>query len=440
MAQTRTQLRQRIGKQLGLKVYTSGTADAGGDTNTLVDAQLGLQADNFYIGAWLYDSANGNEYRITDSSQSSTSVDFRPALSSGSLDNNAFEIHAFQPSKIHEALNETLIDLFQEGLLGRETLVTSLVTGSPGFNQGFELFTSTNAPTGYTVNSGTVTQVYTSNFPFQEARPAAMRINNGAVTVDEESGRFFTDRSGETATLYCWAQTASASTARISLQIDGSENYSSYHTGGGDPELLEVEVTNASTVYDILPKFLSDTSNNADFTHWWIEFQDVPSRLPFPLDLLPEGPDTVEYAQYLEANASTRIAIDHGHLTPTVFDFTRTHANALDYDEAILALPSLVGGKRLYVRGRAPLTEPSADTGVIEVTPQQAQLVAKRAARNLLGSHLGSVPVNVQQAFETRIGWLDQTFEEQSSLFDTNPGAATLPYQGLNSNRANIRF
>ena len=437
MAQTRTQIRRLTTKYLGTKIYVTGTSDTGGGTAELVDSLLGLYEDNRFLGTYLYMVAADADHQVYSSTQSGENVFVRPA-SGASLNSLEYELLPFPAKDIHTNIEKALDELYNENILGREVLLTSLVSGSPGFNQGFELFASTNQPTGYVVDSGTVTQVLTSNFPFHEPRTAACRINNGSITVNEEQGRWFVDHVDQTATLYCWAQTAVASTARISLQIDGTENYSDYHTGGGDPELLSVTVELASTDYDVLPKFLSDTANNADFTHWWVEFQDVPMNLPFPVDLMPNGPESVEIAQYEEANRGTnetpRVAIDHGNLRDIIFDYERMHAEAVDYDEAVLMLQPVIGNRRLYVRGLAPLTKPTSNASVVEVTAQEAILVAKRAAILLLEDEIYRIPARQRERVEEQIDRLRATFNMQAARITKQTDAVPLPWMGLTRN------
>ena len=118
MARTRAQLRELVVAQLGLP-FISGTSDTdAGDSNTLVDTPyLQQYRDDALIGGWVFvsdGSPNFRDLQITNSTQSSGSVNFIPALAAN-VRGRTYEILPFSAKAVHQSIDSAAHSLFDEG-------------------------------------------------------------------------------------------------------------------------------------------------------------------------------------------------------------------------------------------------------------------------------------------------------------------------------------
>lgn len=77
------------------------------------------------------------------------------------------------------------------------------------------------------------------------------------------NAEFYQQFAGRTIALGCWVKTSTASHARLWI-YDGSNHYSSYHSGGGDWEWLELSVEVSETVTDFQVLITADQAPNID--------------------------------------------------------------------------------------------------------------------------------------------------------------------------------
>jgi len=77
------------------------------------------------------------------------------------------------------------------------------------------------------------------------------------------NAEFYQQFAGRTITLGCWVKTSTASHARLWI-YDGSNHYSSCHSGGGDWEWLEVSVEVSGTVTDFQVLIIADQAPAVD--------------------------------------------------------------------------------------------------------------------------------------------------------------------------------
>jgi len=77
------------------------------------------------------------------------------------------------------------------------------------------------------------------------------------------NAEFYQQFAGRTIALGCWVKTSTASHARLWI-YDGSDHYSSYHSGGGDWEWLEVSVEVSGTVTDFQVLIIADQAPAVD--------------------------------------------------------------------------------------------------------------------------------------------------------------------------------
>ncbi|MHA1613320.1 MAG: carbohydrate binding domain-containing protein [Candidatus Thorarchaeota archaeon] len=77
------------------------------------------------------------------------------------------------------------------------------------------------------------------------------------------NAEFYQQFAGRTIALGCWVKTSTASHARLWI-YDGSNHYSSYHSGGGDWEWLELSVEVSETVTDFQVLITADQAPAVD--------------------------------------------------------------------------------------------------------------------------------------------------------------------------------
>ena len=281
-----------------------------------------------------------------------------------------------------------------------------MVAGSPLYNNSFDYWTSTSTPDGWARNgSSTLSkEIWTANTA--EAWQA-LKMTGAAdyVALGEPWKRWLYDFKGHTLTLYCRVLTSTASNARLNLN-NGSDNYSSYHSGNGDWEVLSVEVATVSTDTDLEPRLYTDTTSAAYFSSPWIEGGPLVREYPLPAPLFPTGPDLVTVR-----GGGERADQRHGGRTKPWYSWSWQRQVNPDPDTSsvgLLYFPTPPpGGTRLYLRGRAPLSLPSADTGVIEVTEPESELLASLVAAELLRREQPKVMTNLRAIYQLRINQLE---------------------------------
>src|SRR3990167_6169350 len=321
MARTRTQLRQLVARQIGFDIFTTGTADSGGTTSTLKDSILELREDDYFIGAHVYLTSGTptfTELMVTDSVQSTGVLTTRPTLGAAP-DTLTYEILPFSATEIHQAIEETLWDLFQDGRMQRELWMRGLVTGSPAYNAGFDYWDagSTSIPHGYQFITGSSVSKETTIIGGSDQ---SMKLTSATVRPTQPFRRFLLDSVGETITMYCWVYTTAASNARITLRhVDGGSNTdtsSSYHSGSAGWELLSATVAVPVTVEDIQPIFDSGATISY-FSDWFLVSGQSIAEYPFPIGLLPNGADKVYMTTETAYNQSPNFLRQTGRLKQT---------------------------------------------------------------------------------------------------------------------------
>jgi hypothetical protein len=429
MAQTQTNLRQRTAREIGLSIYRTGTFDgSGGDTVSQGCAALKVLNDNEAIGAWIYPTGGadaGSDFQVTDSVQSTGVLTFRPPASAA-LDGDTFELLPFRASNIHEAINSAIVDLAARDILERKLITRAIVTGSPSYNADFAYWTGTNQPAGYTVNSGTPTL---SRAVFPAHSDQCMLLNAGVVEVDTERARYFNDFYDEEVTLWCWVISDTASESRIGINLDGSTTWSSYHSGDGAPELLSVTVSVGTALNSFIPTF-SNTGDVGYFGDWWLEPSATNiEEYPWVYELAPKGPDEIQILTQSEhdiTNPRTRTAL-RKDASDVDFQYSTNQASSTGVHAFIRGLPH-TQGQRLIIEARAPLSQVSADTDVVEVTERQGRLIAKLAAHELLSDYRNRANPGMARKITDKLKQLEEQIEALEDSITTNEYAADLPW------------
>ena len=425
MAQTYEQIRQLTAKQTGL-FFTTGTADSGGQTTALRDDALTRYGDDRLNGHHILLTSGSPTYTelfIRDFFQADGDVLFRPELA-GAPDSLTYEILPFSGTDFLGAIQSSVLELYDRGLLSRHFWMR-MMGGSPLYNADFSYWSSSTAIDGWTASSSSVARTRASENVALSETSARLHTAVGYLGLDAKWERFLNDLKGDSITLYCWVKCAAGSTARLNLYT-GSNNYSAYHSGGGDWELLHVEVDTNRTDTDIEPLLHIDTTNEAFFNMPWLSCQQTIRSYPFTHQLMPDGPyEILETTMGIEENeiasgsglgtlaqtaSRSRPVLDH-RLVKHHDENTSTQLGIIDFSQSRRA-PS--DGRLMWLRGDGPLTVPtsSLSSDSFEVTESEGLLLATASAINLLQRAVAGAPASTRDTYLSRVQRLADTFDE----------------------------
>jgi len=436
LPRTRTQVRQRVARELGFDVYATGTADSGGSTTTLKDSPLQLREDDFFIGAYVNltsGSPTFTDLEVTDSTQSTGLLTFRPTLGAAP-DTLTYEVLPYSATAIHNAVQDVLNDLFEERKLERQFWLRGLVAGSPTYNAGFDYWDAgvSAVPHGYEAVSGATVA---KNTAITAISDQSMALTSTLVSPTQVFRRYFYDMVGESVTMYCWVYTTAASSGKITLRYtDGGSNTdtsSSFHTGNAGWELLSVTVKVPSTAEDIRPIF-DGGATITYFGDWFILGGQSVYEYPFPVDFAPHGPEKIYLARYQGYNQTPNPLKHHGDVVPWTAQWW------VHQEEAVTTAARRNGylvfddqptpGRRFYIQCRGPLTMPSADANVMEININEEAVIAKRAAIKLLTGSKHRYHQSLQQQIDQRIQRLEL---EVARMMTADARVSVLPWQGF---------
>ena len=382
-------VRQNVAKLI-TEPFVAETADGSGCTSTLIrSAALKAYPSGRFNGQWVLMTAGGDDgaQRMIDTSVV-TNGDLNIVNALGSApDGDTFEIYPVKPDSIKESIVLAGRQLF--GRLQREVVYKDIVAGSPLYNAGFEEEWASGNPTGWAASAVTVAPAVTAPYylPAFGSRSAKLSTAAGYLGVSAEYRVDLLNLRGQHPHLYFWVWCDTASAARIALYDGTTITYSDdHHDGDSQWQLLDVDVAIGEDATDVdVRLYLDNNAATAYFDGGWIENGGIVKRMRCPA-LFPNGPTHIRgYTMSDREDTSPETDL----LYFTGWDIERhEYQNAATIRQNIVwpgrAPPSAY---RLVMTGRAPLTEVSADTDVVEVTTEQSTLLEARAARLLLGRH-----------------------------------------------------
>lgn len=117
MASTLATLRNRL-RVGGRDIAISGTADSGSDIDTVKDADVLVQAENYWAGYWCHiESAGeaapeGESRKVISSDQSETTITVEPFTAAVAA-SDTFTLAVFSNAELLNFLNEAVLDLSQ---------------------------------------------------------------------------------------------------------------------------------------------------------------------------------------------------------------------------------------------------------------------------------------------------------------------------------------
>ena len=123
-SRTREQIRRSIAANLDQP--PSGTVTSNGDATTLVDANY-IGGDDEFNGGWLVFTSGTNDgliRRVTDYTSSTGTFSFKPAATANTQANDTYEFwrSEYPPDRIHEFINQALIQRTPRGLVTDEDI------------------------------------------------------------------------------------------------------------------------------------------------------------------------------------------------------------------------------------------------------------------------------------------------------------------------------
>ena len=123
-SRTREQIRRAVAANLDQ--LPSGIVTGNGSTTTLLDTTL-IGGDDEYNGGWLVFTSGTNDgliRRVTDYTSSTGTFTFTPAASASTATNDTYEFwrSEFPPARIHELINESIIQRTPRGLIHDEDI------------------------------------------------------------------------------------------------------------------------------------------------------------------------------------------------------------------------------------------------------------------------------------------------------------------------------
>jgi hypothetical protein len=422
LARTYEQIRQLTAKQTGLK-FVTGTSDSGGGTTVLTDAALTRYANHEFDGHHLLlltGSPIYTELFITDFFQNEGDVQFRPEEGAAPDDLN-YEILPFSGTDFLRAIQDSILILYDEGVLSRNFNM-GMVGGSPIYNADFSYWTSSSVVDGWTATSSTVGRERASSNLALSETSVQLSGSSGHLDLDAKWQRYLNDFKGDSITLYCMVKTSTASNARIAIYDGSTINYSAYHGGDGDWELLSVEVATTDTDTEFEPRLYMDNAASAYYNMPWLKGGTRATAYPFPHEIMPDGPISMQ-AVRIDVNESEIAAgrgfqkirqHEIGYRNVTGYKTNKHHDENTTTQLGIIDFSS---SRRpptdelfLMLRGDGPLTVPTSalSTDNIEVTESESMLLATTAAIILLEKASSGAPASTRRTYEQRITELEQ--------------------------------
>ena len=405
------------------------TSDSSSTTSTLIDAdQLAQYADNHFIGAWYYSPVDDFDYQITDSIQSSGTINFRPTAA-GAPDSEAYEILPFPGRDIHAAIDHALRDLFAVGKLTRRVYVP-IVTGSPIFNGQPAFWPSSSTLDGWTVSGSTLAQGTAGIDRWVGESVASLTSADGTLALDAEWRRFLADQMPATLKLYAWMRAANPATARVNIVTPGGTTNGTAHSGDGEWEVQRAELSIGADQQEWFPQLerLGAGGADVDFGEVWVEGGGVPLEHPIPIGLLPDGPEEILLSDMNidEGNSRARVRPDRAQPWRG-WQWRRYTDSVLDYG-VITWTQRPPAGRRAWLVGPAPFTLPTVDSSVIELDEWDAQFVCKIAALKVYEGWMNRVPNSVRVKWSDTVSRLTRDINILYEESDTESDSSVLGY------------
>ncbi len=433
MSRTLLQVITKVAQIIDPKHYMSGTTSSSGNAvGSVVDITAnGLQRFNndaivgkhFY---WSGGTPSPNTSTVTNFTQSTGKALIRPDLAAAP-NSEAYYLLPYRKQLIEDAIANAVWTLHDTGDLVREILMYGYVAGSPIYNAGFDYWTSSTTPDGWSAaGSATLAKEPAGGNTFMSRQ--SLKVSGAAdyVKLDEPWKSWLADFKGGNVRFQCPVMSSNASHARIAVYDGSTINYSSYHSGGGSREILDTgDINISSTATDLEIRLYNDDTNAVYFGDSWIEGTGVTIReLPIAIDYASD----IAVVEGLDPGNNYR----HSGRGQTIYDYAL--ANHTDHETTTqYGVMQFVGrkkpsdGRRLRITASGQLSIPATDSGVIEVSRTEELMVAYLAAALLLEGDATTRSESVANDLRTSAGELRAKVGELARGIGQNRQQATLP-------------
>ena len=236
-------LKQKIAKELG--IYDNGTATGNGesDGSTLVCTDFARYADNSLKDKFLQTTSGATLYNRKIESNYANEGIIHPYKVFGAQIVSAitFDIYDLDPDLFTSHINRAITDAYPD--FHKSVINTELIGNNSLVNNDFEDWTSSSYPDYWRARVATVAKSTTA---FHGTYSCSVTTAAGSCYLSSNNYPALLKLEDSTVNFYCWVKTAAASNARIQIvtttQAGVSKTHSSsYHTGGDEWELIELE-------------------------------------------------------------------------------------------------------------------------------------------------------------------------------------------------------
>jgi hypothetical protein len=370
MAITRQNLRRGLSDLLGDLIrdpdgsISTPSVNGAGDGTTLVDALLAYYEDDYFNDGYCVlplGIDGGSSYavlRVSDFTSSTGTLTFSPAATGQITTSAPFELHRYDPSLKHIAINRGALQASRTLYLPLRD--TSLVLDGLGSNMDMETFAA-SAFTSWD-DIGSVTEATETSIVYLGAQ--SMKLTGGGA-ASGKGQTLVVNRSqvvGRTLTfeVWCWSTTASGAYIAIFFGSGNSANTSegdqeSQHDGDEDWQLLKIEVAIPSDATEITIRCHVDNTVVAffDASSCWINARPV-QRYTVPSSMT-QGPYEV------------LVQSDEDFIDGRYLPIGRGYRGS--------------AGSRIKLIGRGILTAVTSETGTMEISDPDVELLYAYALR-----------------------------------------------------------
>jgi hypothetical protein len=298
---------------------------------------------------------------------------------------------------VHQALDDALQEGYDRGWLVRNFWVDHWLTGSPIYNPTFDYWTSATVIDGWTSTGITLARISpTSTTYVLPGRAFIVDLSDGTGTLDLNTTYepYLADFRSHAPILRMLCFATVASEVRAQILVDGSVVGSTeFHTGDSNWQMVSSDsISISSNAMRVGIRIdVPATTGPVYAGAIWLENGPRVIAYPFPVGLMPDGPDTI-YTSNQDVNESDLSASPNllGLRHAGEWDFYRYRDEGANTETGMILFEGRapVNQKRLWMPGSARLTLASAvssdSASEIEVQRPEDLLLAKMAALKLL--------------------------------------------------------
>tara|TARA_R110000787_G_scaffold37412_4_gene95038 strand:+ start:9105 stop:10412 length:1308 start_codon:yes stop_codon:yes gene_type:complete len=357
---TRAVLRGLVSENLDDSLSLTSTAT--GNTLTLVDTSLSEHSggDDDFCENWYVlitesgHTAEGEVRRITGYVESTNTLTVSAAFSATTGSGSAYELHVLDPVKKHAAIKRAVSQIYP--VLYLPLVDDSLIVDNRVTNGLFDTFASSSF-TGWTLAGAGAAEAQETTIVWEGDNSCKLTSASAGLTQSQTINFALPidQLIGTQAKFTCWVHATVADIAKISIDWDGGTTISSstLHTGVDQWEELEVDVTvPAGATQLVIVLNVATGTNIGIFDRAVLHVAGNVSRYTIPAAFKDE-PNQVLVQQYVSPS--------DGSFVPA----------------GPYALPAR--GLKLRLLGRGELTNPTTETGTVEVGGSRAELLSYKA-------------------------------------------------------------